>query len=90
MIAYQIDTKNGKERISTTAKNIERRKGMAFKCPYCGNEGIPRVTTVVSTMGWVVFVILLLGCFPLCWLPFVIKGLKEEQRRCSACGIKLG
>jgi lipopolysaccharide-induced tumor necrosis factor-alpha factor len=44
----------------------------------------------LSTGGWVLFVVLLLVCFPICWLPFVIDGCKEEVRKCPACFTRLG
>jgi lipopolysaccharide-induced tumor necrosis factor-alpha factor len=63
---------------------------MTFKCPYCNNEAPPIVTKEMSTGGWVLFIVLLLFCLPLCWLPFVLDGCKEEKRKCSSCGTKLG
>jgi hypothetical protein len=41
----------------------------------------------ISTAGWVVFVALLLFCFPLSIIGLFIK---EDYRVCSSCGIKLG
>jgi len=63
---------------------------MQFKCPYCSHEGPPLVNKKISGAGWVLFIVLLFLCIPLCWLPFVIDGCKEEERKCSGCGIKLG
>ena len=63
---------------------------MAFKCPFCSQEGPPMVTKKMSTGGWVLFAVLVFFCVPLCWLPFVIDGWKEEVRTCSGCGSKLG
>ncbi len=64
---------------------------MAFKCPYCGHEGMPYVERKkLSTGGWVLFAVLLLVCFPICWLPFVIDACKEEERKCPGCSMKLG
>ena len=48
------------------------------------------VTKKMSTGGWVLFAVLVFFCVPLCWLPFVIDGCKEEVRTCSGCGSKLG
>jgi len=62
-----------------------RRKG--FECPYCHTDEYPEVKSKISTAGWVVFVVLLLICFPLCIIALFIK---EDYRVCSACGIKLG
>ncbi|MBK9216760.1 MAG: LITAF-like zinc ribbon domain-containing protein [Chloracidobacterium sp.] len=44
----------------------------------------------VNGSGWVLFVVMLLFCIPLCWLPFVIDGCKDEIRKCSHCGSRIG
>lgn len=62
-----------------------------FKCPFCGHEGPPVETKDgLSGAGWAVFIILLLFCLPLCWLPFVVGAFKNDVRKCSSCGSKLG
>lgn len=43
----------------------------------------------MSSQGWIFFVLLLLLCFPLCWIPFVMSSMKEEKRKCAACGSSL-
>ena len=59
------------------------------KCPLCGHEGMPiLVKSKLSTGGWIFFAAMLLCCFPLCWLPFVIDGCKEEEWKCPQCGVK--
>ncbi|MBN1590329.1 MAG: LITAF-like zinc ribbon domain-containing protein [Pirellulales bacterium] len=63
---------------------------MSFKCPFCSHEGPPEIKREMSMGGWVLFIVLLLFCIPLCWLPFVIDGCKEDKRICSGCGAKLG
>ena len=63
---------------------------MAIKCPFCSHEGPPNIKKELSGGGWVLFVVLLLLCFPLCWLPFVIDGCKNEIRKCASCGCKMG
>jgi hypothetical protein len=30
----------------------------------------------LNQTGVIVFVILLVGCLPLCWIPFVVDGMK--------------
>ena len=62
---------------------------MAVKCPFCNHEGNPVVSKQVSVVGWVIFVAILFICFPLCWIPFVVDGCKEEVRKCSGCGAKI-
>ena len=66
-----------------------KEKLMSFKCPYCSHEGPPRINKKISMGGWVLFVVLVLFCLLLCWIPFVVDGCKEEERICSNCGTKL-
>lgn len=63
---------------------------MTPTCPYCKYTGPTVTSTKITDMGWIVFIILLLVCFPLCWLPFVMDGLKTQQHKCASCGIALG
>ena len=63
---------------------------VGFKCPFCQHQGPPIIKTQLGSSGWVVFILLLLFCLPLCWLPFVISSLQEEQRKCGSCGTRLG
>lgn len=60
----------------------------AVTCPQCGHNGPPEITKEVSTMGWVMFVVLLCFCLLLCWLPFVIDAFKENKKKCAGCGFK--
>jgi hypothetical protein len=46
------------------------------------------VKNKLSTGGWIFFAVMLLVCFPLCWLPFVIDGCKEDEWKCAGCGIR--
>ena len=62
---------------------------MAFKCPYCDHEGMPRVEQRISGTGWLIFAILLVFCLPLCWIPFVTDGTKEEIKTCVKCGNRI-
>jgi LITAF-like zinc ribbon domain/zinc-ribbon domain len=61
-----------------------------FTCPFCRFQGPPIVERKLSSNGWLIFVLLLIFCIPLCWLPFVIDGCKEDQRKCASCGTRLG
>ena len=60
---------------------------VAFKCPFCQSQSPPVQKQKISTAGWILFVILLLACFPLCWIGLLIK---EDYRSCSFCGLGLG
>lgn len=55
---------------------------VAFSCPFCRTPYPPLNMQRISTSGWVVFVILLLFCIPLCWLGLLIK---EDYRICASC-----
>ena len=58
-------------------------------CPFCGYQGPPVFSKKrLSTGGWVLFAALLVLCCPLCWLPFVIDGCKEDEWMCPSCHIK--
>jgi LITAF-like zinc ribbon domain len=60
-----------------------------FRCPFCGDPDPPLVRTKVSGGGWALFVVMLvLLCWPLCWIPLV--AMKDEYRVCQGCGVKLG
>jgi hypothetical protein len=50
----------------------------------------PVSTKRMSQTGWILFVVLLFVCLPLCWIPFVVDGTKEEVRKCPTCGNTLG
>lgn len=63
---------------------------MQIRCPVCSSEAGLFIDKRMSAGGWVLFVVLLLFCFPLCWLPFVIDACKEETRKCMSCGSRIG
>lgn len=60
---------------------------VGFKCPFCQTHSTPIQKQRISTAGWVLFVVLLLACFPLCWIGLLVK---EDYRTCSFCGLSLG
>jgi lipopolysaccharide-induced tumor necrosis factor-alpha factor len=64
--------------------------GFGFRCPFCGHQGPPSTNKKISAAGWILFAVLLMFCIPLCWLPFVVDGCKEEERRCLGCGSRVG
>ena len=63
---------------------------MTFTCPLCNHEGMPIVNRQISVGGWILFAVLVFVCLPLCWIPFVVDGCKEEIRRCANCGSRIG
>jgi lipopolysaccharide-induced tumor necrosis factor-alpha factor len=64
------------------------RQGQSgFRCPFCQSNLPPLAKRKISTTGWIVFVVLLIFCFPLSIIGLFIK---EDYRVCSSCGIKFG
>ena len=59
----------------------------AWVCPFCRYQGAPVVTSKTATGGWVMFVVLLLMCFPVCWLGLLIR---EQYRKCPQCQSRFG
>jgi lipopolysaccharide-induced tumor necrosis factor-alpha factor len=57
-----------------------------FRCVYCGSTEPPYRTTQISSDGWILFVLLLIFCFPLFWIGLLIT---EERRHCYDCGARL-
>lgn len=64
-----------------------RRRGGRWRCPYCDSRAAPRLRSEISTGGWVVFVVLLLFFFPLCWIGLLMT---EQHRTCFDCGARIG
>jgi hypothetical protein len=58
-----------------------------YHCPRCGTTAPPQINRKISTGGWIVFAAMLLFCFPLFWIGFLIK---EEERVCSMCFTRIG
>lgn len=60
-----------------------RRRPARLQCPYCGSTTKAIIRSEVSTGGWIVFVVLLIVFFPLCWIAGFIR---QESRVCRDCG----
>jgi hypothetical protein len=56
-----------------------------FRCPRCGSEEPPWVVRQISAAGWVLFALLLVFFFPLCFIGLLIT---ETKRVCRHCGLK--
>ncbi len=61
--------------------------GRTFRCPFCESTRKPKRTTKMSGPGCIVFVLLLIVCFPLAILSLFMT---ETIATCRDCGIKLG
>jgi hypothetical protein len=58
-----------------------------WRCPFCQHAGPPIEKGRVPTRGWIVFAVLLIFCFPLCWLGLLMT---EKYRLCASCGTAVG
>lgn len=58
-----------------------------FTCPYCGTHAPPNWKSEVSTIGWIVFAILLVTTCVFCFIGLFIR---DRYRVCSKCRIRLG
>ncbi len=63
------------------------QQNMAYNlhCPRCASQ-IFKTERKVSTMGWIVFAVLLVTFFPLFWIGLLIK---EDVRVCQACNFRI-
>lgn len=62
-----------------------QRRG--YECPFCGSTEPPATRKEISVGGWIVFAVMLLFCFPLFWIGFLIK---DEKYFCYDCRRKIG
>jgi hypothetical protein len=46
-----------------------------FECPFCHTHRPPLVMKKISTAGWIVFVLMLILCFPLCFVVFSFEKI---------------
>jgi hypothetical protein len=61
--------------------------GTGFTCPYCKSKQLPINVEKISQGGWIVFVLMLLFCFPFFWVGLLMK---ENERYCVSCRMRLG
>jgi hypothetical protein len=64
----------------------EFRYGIGSVCDRCGSDSPPIYRSEISVGGWITFVVLLLVCWPLCFLGLLMK---DDYRVCSDCGARL-
>lgn len=63
-----------------------RPQHTGYRCPYCHSTAPPFTLEKISEGGWIVFVVMLVTCFPLFWIGLLMK---EDQRFCSSCRTRL-
>jgi DNA-directed RNA polymerase subunit M/transcription elongation factor TFIIS len=66
-------------------KPARRRK--RFECPRCGSRDRPIEKSEISQTGWILFVVLLVVFWPLC---FIGLFQKETYQACGECGARVG
>ena len=64
-----------------------RAAPIGFCCPYCRSTKLPKLRSKVSTVGWVIFTVLLLTT---CILSPIGLLVRENYRFCPQCKITLG
>lgn len=55
-------------------------------CPKC-NQEVSTHTNGLNQTGLILFIVLLLFCLPLCWIPFSVDSCKKHI--CNNCGMPL-
>jgi DNA-directed RNA polymerase subunit RPC12/RpoP len=71
---------------SHSRRRKKKRRPEKAECPYCDSTARPYSTWVISQNGWIVFIILLIFFFPLCWIGLLMT---DPVYRCSDCGRQL-
>jgi hypothetical protein len=74
-------------RMQPSIAELSSNIGPVLHCPYCHHVGQVRIAQKISTAGWILFVVILIAFFPLCWIGFLIK---KDYYVCNFCGIALG
>jgi DNA-directed RNA polymerase subunit M/transcription elongation factor TFIIS len=62
------------------------RRKSRFKCRECGSRRRPVEKTEISQTGWILFIVLLLVFWPLCFIGLMQK---ETYEVCDDCGARL-
>jgi DNA-directed RNA polymerase subunit RPC12/RpoP len=57
-----------------------------IRCPFCRKKMEPYIREEISQQGWILFAVLLLVFFPLCFLGLFMK---EKVRYCERCNSRL-
>jgi hypothetical protein len=83
---YEDDDRPSRRR-EVDDEDDDRPSRRGFRCPYCRSTARPYVSSQISPAGWVVFVVMILFCFPLFFIGLLMT---EEYRTCSDCGMRLG
>ncbi|XP_065891087.1 lipopolysaccharide-induced tumor necrosis factor-alpha factor homolog [Dysidea avara] len=62
-----------------------------FRCRYCHTQQVSDVSHEMSSMGWLLCLILcVLGLWPFCLIPFCIDGFQNVIHTCPNCHNQVG
>lgn len=68
-----------------------RRPTLVPQCPHCAAcHRRTRTRTYPHWLTWLSCVILLVLCWPLCWIPLVLEMTQQTEHYCSACQAMVG
>lgn len=59
---------------------------LGYRCPRCASTAAPIARKKISDNGWIVFVLMLIFCFPLFWIGLLMR---DEYRVCPTCLLRL-
>lgn len=60
------------------------------QCPHCSSFVLTTTSYSPGALTWILFVILLIIFWPICWIPFLIKECKDVVHTCPACNSRIG
>uniref|UniRef100_A0A1I7ZI49 LITAF domain-containing protein n=1 Tax=Steinernema glaseri TaxID=37863 RepID=A0A1I7ZI49_9BILA len=66
-------------------KKAPTRKPYDAYCVKCQTLVHTERRFVSGAFTWTLFVVLLLVFFPLCWVPFVVRSIKDVEHLCPQC-----
>jgi len=67
-------------------RRSSRRRRRGYECPFCGCPDEPISRTQISQAGWVMFVVMIVFCWPLFWIGLLMT---EDYFACGDCGRKI-
>ncbi|MFL5342194.1 MAG: LITAF-like zinc ribbon domain-containing protein [Gemmataceae bacterium] len=84
----EIDVREEDDYDDRPVRRRNRRSSLRYAstCKECGSDAPPIHRSQISVAGWIVFVVMLLLCWPLCFIGLFIK---DEYSVCGECGARI-